>query len=159
MDDKNNLPEYIYGIPTAKNRSRERRDLISKYYSDLWKRLQREGHKNMIYNDFLGVNVYIVENESDKKTINTASKNWQSTYAVKLLEKIVSKAYGDENQPIYEKTKKGTQSKNGYKNMAILYYYCVNKSLSYLNFKVKLTIGIRADNKHVQYCINKIEVK
>lgn len=43
--------------------------------------------------------------------------------------------------------------------MAILYYYFVNDSISYLNFKVKLTIGIRADNKHVQYCVNKIEVK
>ncbi len=32
---------------------------------------------------FLGVNVFIVEKESDKKTIYAASKNWQSTYAVK----------------------------------------------------------------------------
>ena len=43
--------------------------------------------------------------------------------------------------------------------MAVLYYYFVNKDNSHLNFKVKLTIGIRADNKHVQYCVNKIEVK
>ena len=113
----------------------------------------------MIYNDYLGVNVYIVENESDKKTINTASMKWQSTYAVKHLETIVAKASGDEKLPVYEKTKKGTQTKNGYKNMAILYYDFINERLPYLNFKVKLTIGIRADNKHVQYCVNKIEVK
>ena len=113
----------------------------------------------MIFNDYLGVNIYIVENESDKKTINTASMKWQSTYAVKHLKEIVADACGDENLPIYEKPKKGTQTKNGYKNMAILYYDFVNEELPYLNFKIKLTIGIRADNKHVQYCVNKIEVK
>ena len=157
--DNNNLPEYISGIPTAKNRSRERRNLISKYYSNIWKKLQRQGRKNMIFNDYLGVNIYIVENESDKKTINTASMKWQSTFAVKHLEKIVKNARGDENLPIYENTKKGTQTKNGYKNIAILYFDFVNEHLSHLNFKVKLTIGIRADNRHVQYCVNKIEVK
>ena len=136
--DNNNLPEYISGIPTAKNRSRERRSLISKYYSNLWKKLQRQGRKNMIFNDYLGVNIYIVENESDKKTINTASMKWQSTFAVKHLEKIVKNARGDENLPIYENTKKGTQTKNGYKNIAILYFDFVNEHLSYLNFKVKL---------------------
>ena len=151
------LPEYINGIPTAKHRSRERRSLIAKYYSNLWKKLQKEGRKNMIFNDFLGVNIYIVENESNKKTINTASMNWQSTYALQHLEEVVHKACGDENLPIYEEVKKGTQTKNGYKNMAILYYFFADESKQYLNFKVKLTIGIRADKKHVQYCINKIE--
>ncbi|MBQ3845314.1 MAG: hypothetical protein II817_10110 [Bacteroidales bacterium] len=158
-NEKNTLPEYIQGIPTAKYRSRERRSLIAQYYSNLWKQLQRMGKKNIVFNEYLGVNVYIVENESNKKTINTASMNWQSTYAVKHLIEIVTNAYGDESQAVYEKPKKGTQSKNGYKNMAILYYYFVNDSISYLNFKVKLTIGIRADDKHVQYCVNKIEVK
>ena len=159
MENNIILPEFISGIPTAKNQSRVRRNLIAKYYSNLWKKLQREGRKNMIYNNYLGVNVYIVENESDKKTINTASMKWQSTYAVQHLEQIVKDACGDDKQPIYEKTKKGTQTKNGYKNMAILYYYFANDEIPYMNFKVKLTIGIRADNKHVQYCVNKIEVK
>ena len=40
-----------------------------------------------------------------------------------------------------------------------LYYDFINESVDYLNFKVKLTIGIRTDNKHIQYCVNKIEVK
>lgn len=159
MGNDNVLPEYVSGIPTAKNRSRERMDLIRNYYSKLWKRLQREGKTNKIFNDYLGVDVFIVENESDKKTINTGSKNWQSTYAVKHLYEIVTKAVGSEDGPIYEKTKKGTQSKNGYKNMAILYYNFVNTECNYLNFNTKLTIGIRSDNKHVQYCVNKIEVK
>ena len=43
--------------------------------------------------------------------------------------------------------------------MAILYYNFVNTEYNYLNFNTKLTIGIRSDNKHVQYCVNKIEVK
>ena len=153
------LPEFIKGIPTAKHRSRERRALIVKYYSNLWKKLQKEGRKNMIFNDFLGVNIFIVENESNKKTVNTASMNWQSTYAIQHLEEVVKNACGDESQPVYEKAKKGTQTKNGYKNMAILYYFFVDTNKQYLNFKVKLTIGIRADKKHVQYCINKIETK
>ncbi|MBR6092455.1 MAG: hypothetical protein IKQ09_06535 [Bacteroidales bacterium] len=159
-NNKNNiLPEFIKGIPTAKHRSRERRSLITIYYSNLWKKLQREGKGNMIYNDYLGVNVFIVENESDKKTINTASKNWQSTYAVKYLEVIVKDAIGDVNKPVYDHIKTGTQSYNGYRNMAILYYDFTNNEYDYLNFKVKLTIGIKANEKHVQYCVNKIEVK
>lgn len=116
------LPEFINGIPTAKHRSRERRSLIAKYYSNLWKKLQKEGRKSTVFNDYLGVCIYIVENECNKKTT-------------------------------------GTQTKNGYKNMAILYYSFTNKAIPHLDFKVKLTIGIRADNKHVQYCINKIEAK
>ncbi len=103
--------------------------------------------------------ICVIQKESDKKTINTASKNWQSTYAVKYLEDVVEKAVGDKNKPVYEKVKKGTQSKNGYKNMAILYYDFVNHEVPYLNFKVKLTIGIRADSKHVQYCVNKIDIQ
>ena len=89
MENDNVLPEYVSGIPTAKNRSRERRSLIANYNANLWKKLQREGCKNM----------------------------------------------------------------------AILYYDFINEYSPYLNFKVKLNIGIRADNKHVQYCVNKIEVK
>ena len=111
MENQIILPEFVSGIPTAKNQSRERRTLIAKYYENLWKKLQREGHDNRIYNDYLGVDVFIIQNESDKKTINAASRNWQSTYAVKHLETIVAKASGDEKLPVYEKTKKGTQTK------------------------------------------------
>ena len=59
------LPEYVSGIPTAKNKSRERMDLIRSYYANLWKKLQREGKNNKIFNNYLGVEVYIAENESD----------------------------------------------------------------------------------------------
>lgn len=46
------LPEFINGIPTAKNRSRERRSLIAKYYSNLWKKLQKEGRKKHDFQRF-----------------------------------------------------------------------------------------------------------
>ena len=157
--DNNGLPEFIAGIPTAKHRSGERMVLIRNYYVNLWKRLQREKGKYIIFNDYLGVDVYIIEKESDKKTINTASKNWQSTYAVKHLYEIVRFAKCDENTTIFFKPKDGTQTDNRYKNIAVLYYGFTHHDVAYLNFRVKLTIGIRADNKHVQYCVNKIEVK
>lgn len=153
------MPEFINGIPTAKHRSKERRSLIAKYYANLWKKLQKEEHKNTIFNDFLGVDIYIVEKESDKKTINAASKNWQSTYAVQHLETIVREAFCDDSMPVFFTPKKGTQTKFRYKNIAILYYDFVNLDVPYLNFKVKLTIGIKSSQKHVQYCVNKIDVK
>ena len=156
---ENILPEFVSGIPTAKNRSRERMDLIRKYYLNLWKRLQREGKSNKIFNDYLGVDVFIIKNESDKKTINAASRNWQSTYAVKNLYEIVKKASCEDNATIFFSSKSGTQSYNKYKNIAVLYYDMVDDNIPYLNYKVKLTIGIRSNNKHVQYCVNKIEVK
>ena len=34
----------------------------------------------------------------------------------------------------------------------------VNNKIPYMNFKIKLTIGIKASNKHVQYCVNKINM-
>ena len=157
--EKNDLPEYVSGIPTAKNKSRERMDLIRNYYSNLWKKLQKEGNTNKIFNNYLGVDVYIIKNESDKKTINAASRNWQSTYAVKKLYEIVKNASCEENTTVFFAPKSGTQSDNKYKNIAVLYYNMVNSIIPYLNFKVKLTIGIRSNNKHVQYCVNKIEIK
>ena len=159
MEKTNSLQEFISGIPTAKHRSGERMVLIRKYYANLWKRLQREKGKYIIFNDYLGVDVYIIEKESDKKTINTASKNWQSTYAVKHLYDIVRFANCDENTTVFFKPKDGTQTDNRYKNIAVLYYDFINPDVDYLNFKVKLTIGIRSNNQHIQYCVNKIEVK
>ena len=150
-------PEYVSGIPTQKTRSKERVQLIKDYYSRLWKKLQKEGRNNSIFNKFLGVNVFIIEKESDKKTIYAASKNWQSTYAVKHLEEVITNATKLDDGPIYDKPKGNTQKANGYKNIVVLHYAFSDDSISYLNFFAKLTIGIKADRKHVQYCINKVE--
>ena len=86
-----NLPEYIEGIPTNKKASKERVILIKSFYENHWKQLQRTGKINCVFNDFLGVDVFIIEKESDKKTIYAASKNWQSTFAVKHLIEVVAK--------------------------------------------------------------------
>ena len=152
------IPEYVYEIPTQKAKSKERVELIRDYYSKLWKKLQKEGQSNSVYNEFLGVDVFIVEKESDKKTIYAASKNWQSTYAVKHLEEVISKATKLDDGPIYDLPKGNTQKANGYKNIAVLHYIFTDDQRPYLNFVAKLTIGIKADNKHIQYCINKVEV-
>ena len=152
-------PEYIEGIPTEKKKSPERRSLIEHYYDLLWKELQRENGTNGIFNPFLGVTVLIKKGESDKKTINRASADWKSTYAVKHLKQVITLACGKEDAPVYVEAKTGTQKKNGYKNMAILYHEFVHPELKYLNFMVKLIIGIKSDGKHVQYCVNKIETQ
>ena len=100
-------PEFIEGIPTEKKKVKERFELIRSYYEKLWKDLQRNSGSNCIHNKFLDANIYIVKNESDKKTAREALHNWKSTYAVKHL---------------------------------------------------KLTIGVTASDKHIQYCVNKVEV-
>ena len=151
------IPEYVYGVPTQKSKSKERVALIRDYYAKLWKKLQREGRNHCVYNEFLGVDVFVVEKESDKKTIYAASKNWQSTFAVKHLEEVIANATKIGDGPIYDKPKGNTQKANGYKNIVVLHYLFSDKECPYLNFAAKLTIGIKADNKHVQYCINKVE--
>ena len=152
------IPQYVEGIPTEKGKSLERRLLIESSYDLLWKELQRESRTNGIFCHFLGVTVFIKKGESDKKTINRASADWKSTYAVKHLKQVVSYASGKDDAPVYVKPKTGTQKKNGYKNIAILYYEFVHHQIDYLNFTVKLTIGVKSNGNHVQYCVNKIEV-
>ena len=152
------IPEYVEGIPTEKKKSPERRSLIESYYESLWKELQRENGTNGVINSYLGVTILVKKGESDKKTINRASADWKSTFAVKHLKQVITSAQGKEDAPVYVEPKKGTQKKNGYKNMAILYYEFVNPEIEYLNFTVKLTIGIKSNGHHVQYCVNKIEV-
>ena len=154
-----NLPEYIEGIPTKKKASKERVALIRSYHEKLWKQLQRDGRVNRIFNGFLGVDIVIVEKESDKKTIYAASKNWQSTFAVKHLSEVVAKAKKFDDGPIYDKPKGNPQKVNGYKNIVVLHYKFTNEEYPYLNFVAKLTIGIKADGKHVQYCVNKVELE
>ena len=152
------VPEYVHGIPTQKSRSKERVALIRSYYSDLWVKLQKEGKRNSVFNDYLQVEIFIVEKESDKKTIYAASKNWQSTYAVKHLEEVLKCATKLGDGPIYDLPKGNTQKANGYKNIVVLHHHFSDDQNPLLNFTAKLTIGIKADNKHVQYCINKVEV-
>ena len=162
MIEKNNnkheiVPEYIEGIPTNRRKLEERYRLIQSYYENLWKALQREFDSNFIHNAFLDADVYIVKNESDKKTVHEAAYNWKSTYAVKHLRKVVEEAHPIDGKPLFASVKGGVQKKNGYKNMILLYYTFENDEVPYLNFTAKLTIGVTASMKHIQYSINKIE--
>ena len=99
-----------------------------------------------------------MKNESDKKTAREALHNWKSTYAVKHLKQVVENASPLEGMPLFSSIKDGAQKKNGYKNLILLYYKFENKQKPYLNFMVKLTIGVTASSKHIQYSVNKVEV-
>ena len=153
------IPKYIEWIPTDKKRGKERFALIMNYYDQLWKRLQRECNSNFIRNKFLNADIFIVKNESDKKTAREALHNWKSTYAVKYLKRVVEEAKPMEGLPMFVSRKEGEQKRNGYKNMILLYYDFSDNEIDYMNFRVKLTIGVMTGGKHVQYCVNKIEVK
>ena len=91
-EDSIQISDYIEGIPTGRKMLEERFRLIQSYYDKLWKEIQREFGANYIHNAFLDADVYIVKNESDKKTVRQALYNWQSTYAVKHLRKVVEEA-------------------------------------------------------------------
>lgn len=153
------IPLFIEGIPTVKNSSRERREFIKNEYIRLIEKLQRTRGKKAIYNDYLQVDVYIIMRESEKKASNSAAFNWQSTFAVKHLEQVIKEAVPIEGRPIYTLPKtSGKQKEFGYVNIATLYYNFVSHETEYLNFTVKLVLGIKSDGRHIQYSINKIEL-
>ena len=156
MENKKNtsiIPIFIEGIPTDKTLIEERRKLIESYYEKFWRR------EHYIYNEFLRANVYIKKNESDKKVKAIAPRKWQSTYAVKYLDIVVRNAMPLNEAIEYDKPKTGTQVKNGYKKMLMLYYKFTDDKFEYMNFTVKLTIGVNVEGKYIQYSVNKVEVK
>lgn len=153
------LPEKIEGIPTAKKLSKERREIVRKEYIRLIENLQRKRGKKSVYNNFLRTEVFIIMRESEKKATNSAALNWQSTYAVKHLEDIIKKAEPILGKPIYTVPKPtGKQKEFGYVNMATLYYQFQSSEFDYLNFTIKLVLGVKNDKRHIQYSVNKIEV-
>lgn len=159
----NAIPEFIEGIPTQRRFKEERQILVKKYYYELWKELQRKRKSkkswDYINNDYLGVKVYIVRNESDKKTENIVKNHWKSTYAIKHLYEVVKNAKPLGSDVEIDEVGSNTQIKNGYKKMIILYYHFTNPKFDYLNFTVKLTIGVKADKQHVQYSVCKVNIK
>ena len=153
------LPQVIEGIITDKNAASERREIIRKTYMDLLQHLQQTKGKKAIFNDFLGVDVYIIMRESEQKTSNSGSYNWQSTYAVKHLEKVIKHAKAKEGVPVYSLPKTGKQKSYKYVNMAVLFYEFKSEKYDYLNFTVKITLGIKNDGRHVQYSVNKVDIE
>jgi hypothetical protein len=157
--DPQQLPEYIAGIATDKNATAQRREIIRNEYMRLLERLQRTQNKKAVFNDYLSVHVYVTMHESGKKASYTSAFNWQSTYAVRHLEQIIIHAKPQEGEPIYYTPKNtGKQKEFNYVNMAKLYYSFVDEKRDYMNFTVKLTLGIKSDSRHIQYSINKIDI-
>lgn len=153
------LPEKIDGIPTLKRQSKERREIVRKEYIRLIESLQRRRGKKAVYNNFLRTEVFIIMRESEKKATNSAAFNWQSTYAVKHLEEVIREAEPVLGKPIYTVPKStGKQKEFGYVNMATLYYQFHSMEHDYLNFTIKLVLGVKNDMRHIQYSVNKIEV-
>ena len=153
------IPEFIEGIPTEKNNSKKRREIIKHEYIRLIESLQRKHGKKAVYNEFLQNDVYIIMRESEKKASNSAAFNWQSTYAVKHLETIIKEAVPIAGKPIYSLPKStGKQKEFKYVNMATLYYTFQSSEHQYLNFTIKLVMGIKNDGRHIQYSVNKIEL-
>ena len=144
VQEQQTLPEFIEGIPTDKKATQQRREYIKQTYMNLLEKLQRVNGKKAVYNKFLGVDVYIIMRESYKKASLNAAANWQATYAIKKLETVIKNARQLEGEAIYKEAKKqGKQKEFGYVNMAILYYSFESKEFDYMNFTIKLTIGIK----------------
>jgi flagellar hook-associated protein FlgK len=101
------IPGTIEGIATDKNANEQRRNFIRQTYMDLLHRLQQTKGKKAVFNQFLGVDVFIIMRESEHKTSNSAANNWQSTYAVKHLEKVIKNAKAKEGVPVYSLPKTG----------------------------------------------------
>ena len=152
------IPQIIDGIVTDKNASEQRRKIIRQRYMDLLQHLQQTKGKKAVFNHFLGVDVYIIMRESEQKTSNSGAHNWQSTYAVKHLEKVIEYAKAKEGVPVYSLPRTGKQKSFRYVNMAVLFYEFESKEYDYLNFTVKLTLGIKNDGRHIQYSVNKVDI-
>ena len=155
------LPEFIKGLATKKNASKQRREIVEKEYAKLLDRLGKKNGKNKKYvrNDFLDVNVWFVMREGGLEARNRSTFNWQSSYAILYLETIVKKAVAKIGEPIYVKPKEtGKQREHNYVNMAVLYYTFEDADKWYLNFTVRLILGIKNDGTHIQYSVNKVTV-
>ena len=151
------IPNVIEGIPTEKSANEIRRNIIRQTYMNLLQQLQQTKGRKAVFNDFLGVDVYIIMRESEQKTSNSGANNWQSTYAVKHLERVIKSAKAIEGVPIYSSPRTNKQKSFKYVNMAVLFYDFTSETHDYLNFTVKLTLGIKNDGRHIQYSVNKVE--
>jgi len=157
--EKPALPEYIAGIPTAKNALAQRRELVLKAYKQLLSDLMTKTKRKAVHNDYLDVDVHLIMHEGGKEATNRATFNWQSAYAILKLEKIIKKAKAADGVPIYIPAKDtGNQKTHKYVNMAVLYYDFLDEEKDYMNFGIKLTLGIKSDGRHVQYSVNKIDI-
>jgi len=160
MEEKTQeLPEFIAGITTAKNSTAERRKFVVNAYQKLLSDLMNKTKRKVIHNDYLNIDVHLIMHEGGKEATNRAAFNWQSAFAILKLEKIVKKAAAINGEPIYIPAKdSGNQKAHKYVNMAVLYYDFTDNEKSYMNFRIRLLLGIKSDGRHVQYSVNKVDV-
>jgi hypothetical protein len=160
-ENKQELPEFIQGLATKKSESKQRRKAVIKEYTNLLDRLGKKNGKNkmFVHNDFLDVKIWFIMREGGLEARNRSTFNWQSSYAILHLETVVKKATAGIGELIYVKPKAtGKQKEHSYANMAILYYKFEDAEKWYLNFTIRLILGIKNDGTHIQYSVNKIEV-
>jgi len=154
------LPKYIKGIATAKDNASiaQRRDFVTKTYKLLLGKLSNQKGSKTIYNKFLDEEVHLIMREGGKEATNRNAFNWQSAYAILELETIIKNAVPMNGESIFVPAKNtGNQKAHKYVNMAILYYTFVDAEKWYMNFTVRLTLGIKSDGRHIQYSVNKID--
>ena len=160
IQEKQELPEFIKGIATAKRAAAQRREFVSNQYKLLLGKLMNKNGKKSVFNDFLNVDVQLIYGEGGKEATNRGVFNWQSAYAILKLEKIIKNATAKEGQPIYIPAKNtGNQKNYKYVNMAVLYYDFKDSEKNYMNFTVKLILGIKLDGRHIQYSVTKIDIE
>ena len=154
------LPEFISGIATSKDNASiaQRREFVVKTYKSLLEKLANQKGSKTIYNKFLNADVHLIMREGGKEATNRNAFNWQSAYAILKLETIIENATPRDGECIFVPAKKtGNQKAHKYVNMAILYYSFVNEEQNYMNFTVRLTLGIKSDGRHIQYSVNKVD--
>ena len=75
---------------------------------------------------------------------NRNAFNWQSAYAILELEKIIKNAVPMTGESVFVPVKNtGNPKAHKYVNMALLYYTFTNVEKDYMNFTVRLTLGIK----------------
>jgi len=156
------LPKIIAGIVTAKDNKSiaERRELVIKTYKTLLNKLANR-NKNLsktIHNDFLNADIHLIMREGGKEASNRNAFNWQSTYAILNLETIIKNATPAERENIFVPVKNtGNQKAHKYTNMVVLYYKFVDEKKWYMNFTVRLMLGVKSDGRYIQYSVNKVD--
>jgi len=70
---------------------------------------------------------------------------------------IIRQTYMDLLQRL-QQTKGKKAIFNDFWGVDVLFYEFENEECDYLNFTVKLTLGIKNDGRHIQYSINKVDI-
>jgi hypothetical protein len=160
MEKQQELPEFIKGIATAKDNKSiaQRREFVINTYKSLLGKLANEKGSKTIHNEFLGADVHLIMREGGKEATNRNAFNWQSAYAIAELETIIKNAAPMNDESIFVPAKNsGNQKAHKYVNMAVLYYTFVDTEKWYMNFTIRLMLGVKSDGRHIQYSVNKVD--